>query len=259
MKKHGVWRFWLHPCQTYFRHVVQWRCYLLFQLKTGQVIKGFTSADGSFMFKFSHKMSMCIFPLWVIPYEMTLATCPAQLLSISQVEDVATGFAVLWEHGLETQSNTGASGAVCSCNVTAICDTLIWRCLVQREVTVRHCCCLYRADYLFLNRHGKCCCCGLSGARHSALFNVSAAGWSALGRSSVHVYVGSLQDAHVFSWEALDVGEGAQLGRHLQPGACEYLTMRGAEPHAADRYRWFSNGGLTLGMKCYMFVWNEVC
>ena len=75
-----------------------------------------------------------------------------------------------------------------------------------------------------------------------------------MGRSSVHVYVGSLQGAHVFSWEALDVGEGAQLGRHLQPGACEYLTMRGAEPHAADRYRWFSNGGLTLGMKCYMFV-----
>lgn len=149
--------------------------------------------------------------------------------------------------------------SVCSCNVTAICDTLIWRCLVQREVTVRHCCCLYRTDYLLLDRHGKCCCCGLSGARHSALFNVSAAGWSALGRSSVHVYVGSLQDAHVFCWEALDVDEGAQLGRHLQPGACEYLTMRGSEPHAADRYRWFSNGGLTLGMKCYMFVWNEVC
>lgn len=41
---------------------------------------------------------------------MTLATCPVQLLSISQVEDVATGFAVLWEHGLETQSNTGSSG-----------------------------------------------------------------------------------------------------------------------------------------------------
>ena len=45
---------------------------------------------------------------------MTLATCPVQLLSISQVEDVATGFAVLWEHGLETQSNTGASGAAVS-------------------------------------------------------------------------------------------------------------------------------------------------
>ena len=53
---------------------------------------------------------MCIFPLSGFPYEMTLATCPVQLLSISQVEDVATGFAVLWEHGLETQSNTGSSG-----------------------------------------------------------------------------------------------------------------------------------------------------
>ena len=53
---------------------------------------------------------MCIFPLCGFPYEMTLATCPVQLLSISQGEDVATGFAVLWEHGLETQSNTGSSG-----------------------------------------------------------------------------------------------------------------------------------------------------
>ena len=94
-------------------------CYHLFQL----TLRSSVIAAGVCVFKycaFVVHFSLCGFP-----YKMTLATCPVQLLSISQVEDVATMLAVLWEHGLETQSNTGASGAVCSCNVTAICDTLI--------------------------------------------------------------------------------------------------------------------------------------
>ena len=60
---------------------------------------------------------------------MTLATCPAQLLSISQVEDVATGFAALWERGPETQGVIPVEVAlVCSYNLTAMCDILISRC-----------------------------------------------------------------------------------------------------------------------------------
>ena len=47
-EKHGVWRFWLYPCQTYFRHVVQWMCYHLFQL----TLRSSVIAAGSCVFKY---------------------------------------------------------------------------------------------------------------------------------------------------------------------------------------------------------------
>ena len=43
------------------------------------------------------------------------------------------------------------------------------------------------------------------------------------------------------------VGPGGQLGRHLQPGAQGYFSLRGSAEDATERYGWWNDGALCLG------------
>ena len=57
----------------------------------------------------------------------------------------------------------------------------------------------------------------------------------------------------------MDLDDGAQLGRHLQPGATKYFSIRSATTEAEERYRWYTNGGLPFGLYWAEFVEVSDC
>lgn len=57
----------------------------------------------------------------------------------------------------------------------------------------------------------------------------------------------------------MDLDDGAQLGRHLQPGATKYFSVRTATTEAEERYRWYTNGGLSFGLYWAEFVEVSDC
>ena len=57
----------------------------------------------------------------------------------------------------------------------------------------------------------------------------------------------------------MDLDDGAQLGRHLQPGATKYFSVRSATTEAEERYRWYTNGGLPFGLYWAEFVEVSDC
>ena len=48
-----------------------------------------------------------------------------------------------------------------------------------------------------------------------------------------------------------------RLGRHLEPGAREYYSLRGSPEEAEERYRYYDDGTLWLGvyLKVHIYIY----